>query len=130
MAAKLATNIGLGALIATNAYLMTQDLPDADQTRETFENQGLDADKLLGSKDDWMSNYDSDYYDNVSKDFNTSTGERDYGVSDYTPGAIDFSGSGSGSGKSDKSAEQAVKEISEINKQMSDLQQKASRGLL
>lgn len=67
--------------------------------------------------------YSSDDWDTVSPNFNTSTGEYDI-KQDTTPGTVDFSGAGKG--KSDKSAEQAVKEISEINKQISELQQKSS----
>lgn len=67
-----------------------------------------------GSSDDW---------DTVSPNFNTGTGEYS-AVADTKVGTVDFSGAGGGSGSS--SASQAVKEISEINKQMSELQQKAS----
>ena len=64
----------------------------------------------------------SDDYDTVSANFNTSTGEYDIPV-DTQAGIVDFSG-GDFSGGGSKGADQAVKEISEINRQITELQAK------
>lgn len=68
----------------------------------------------------------SDDYDTASPNFNTSTGEYDI-PKDTTAGIVDFGGSGGGSsGSAAKGAEQAVKEIAEFNKQISELTQKSN----
>lgn len=73
-----------------------------------------------GSSDDW---------DLVSSpSFNQSTGEYDIPTGDYDIPTVDFGGGGGGGsgggGGGGKGAEQAVREISEINKQITELQAK------
>ncbi len=70
--------------------------------------------------------YNSDDYDTISENFNPSTGEYDaLPKKAGSGGTLDFSGSGGG-GKASSSADKTVQEVAAINKQISELTQKAA----
>lgn len=106
--------VGIGAALigGTNAYLHSQPLPDYEQTRQTFENQGLDPDKYISNPDEWMSSGSSDDYDTTTESFNpyADTTPEPKPKSQYSGGATHINDTGGGASKSSSAADKADRE--------------------
>jgi hypothetical protein len=121
-ASAWASKAAVGGVILTAAAVAAyKGYEDYQHYQSGGEFEYDDTGNVIRKEGTAYSTGSSDDYDTVSANFNIGTGEYDI-PKDTTAGIVDFGGRSSAS----KGAEQAVKEISELNKQISELTQKAN----